>query len=712
MKRILAPVLCAFLLMGASPRLRADEGMWLPILLGANEADMQAMGMKMTAADIYSVNRSSLKDAIVRFGGGCTGEIVSAEGLLLTNHHCGFSQILRHSSLEKDYLKQGFWAQSRAEELSNPGLKVSFIVRMEDVTTRVLGGIEASMAEEARQSLIRARMDEVVAEATKGTHYEAEVKPFYYGNEYYLIVMETFRDVRLVGAPPSAIGNFGGETDNWVWPRHTADFSVFRVYAGPDGKPADYSPENQPLRPRHFLPISMRGVQEGEFTLVFGFPGRTQEYLSSYGVQLALDVQDPLRIDLRAQRLAVYDAAMAGSDLIRLQYADKAKGIANAYKKWQGEVRGLRLARAVEKKQAFEAELMKRAAAQPEWQSAYGWLLDSLGRAYQALTHLAREVEVFAEGGLGIELVAFTARAARYVQAYEKAASPEDKQKTLAELRSYAAGFYKAYQPQLDEAVAEAMLASYQRLLPAERLPEPVRAAGGQHKAYAQRLFSQSLLPDSARFYAWMASPDPKRFYEDPAFALMSGIYARYYEVQPAYQALNNRIEGWQRSWMQAQRTMFPEKRFYPDANLTLRATYGRMEGMKPADGVEYLSYTTLDGVMQKHQPGNPDFEVPERLRELYEARDFGPYAQNGSIRTCFIASNHTSGGNSGSPVINGEGHLVGINFDRGWEGTMSDINYDVRLCRNISVDIRYVLFIIDKYAGAGYLVEEMKLIP
>lgn len=694
----------------------AGEGMWLPLLLQANEAEMQAMGMKITAEDIYSINKSSLKDAIVRFGGGCTGELVSAEGLLLTNHHCGFSYIQKHSTLEKDLTKNGFWAMSREEEITNPGLTVTFIIRMEDVTEKVLKDIDQEADAESRKTVIADRIAAISAEAIRNTHYKAEIKPFYYGNEYYMFVMEEFLDVRLVGAPPVSIGRFGGEADNWLWPRHNGDFSVFRVYSGPDGKPADYSPQNIPLKPRHFLPISMEGVEEGDFTMVYGFPGSTQQYLPSYAVDMIVNVQDPIRIDLREKRLRILNREMRKSDAIRLQYANKEKSISNAYTKWKGEVRGLTRNHAVESKQAFEQEFMRRINANPEWQKNYGNLLAEYESIYQQLTPALKQILFFQEGGDQIELMDVAWNLAQGLGEILETRNEERKEEEIEKLRRYGRKFYRDYNPDMDRETMGLILESYQNYFTEDELPALIPVINerfeGDFQAYATYLFENSKFASERTFNELLNNFDAEAIQSDPAFGLMSSLYQNYFRFAPQYTAANQKIEQLNQTYMKALREVFPEQSFYPDANLTLRVTYGKVQGMQPNDGVNYKYYTTLDGIVEKGIPGDYNFDLPSKLVDLYKAKDYGPYAhKDGELRVCFIASNHTSGGNSGSPVINGEGELVGLNFDRNWEGTMSDVNYDINQCRNISVDIRYVLFVIDKFAGAGYLIEEMKLV-
>ncbi|MEM6804208.1 MAG: S46 family peptidase [Bacteroidota bacterium] len=694
----------------------AKEGMWIPTLLKALEGDMQAMGLKLSAEDIYSVNKSSLKDAIVKFGSGCTGEIISRNGLLLTNHHCGYGSIQKLSSLENDYLKYGFWAMNASEELLNPGLSVTFIVRIEDMTEKVLGGLSADMDEGMRSIEIQNRIERLSAEAVEGTHYEAEIKPFYYGNEYYMIVTEKYLDIRLVGAPPSSIGKFGGDTDNWVWPRHTGDFSMWRVYTGPDGKPAEYSEDNIPMKPKHFFPISLKGADKDDFTMVFGFPARTQEYLTSYAVDNIMNIQDPVRIKLRTQRLEVIDREMLKSDKVRIQYASKQSRISNGWKKWKGEIRGLKRDAAIAKKQAYEAEFMKRVNANPEWKEAYGGLLDEFKALYEKQAPLLYAVEYFREAGYTIELVGFANQVGGIVSRMNPSLSEQEKSEEIDKLRRQGAGFFKDYYAPIDQEIMGKLLRSYYNDLGEKQRPQVLAKIHEEYKgdfdAYAAYVFENSNLSSQEKFDQLLENLDVNKVLSDPAYMLMSDIINSFIVLRPAYLAVNDEISALNRTYMKALREVYTDKTFYPDANFTLRLTYGKAEGMAPSDGVQYKHYTTLEGVMAKYIPGDSEFDLPAKLIELYEKKDYGQYAHaDGSMRVCFIASNHTSGGNSGSPLLDANGHLLGLNFDRNWEGTMSDINYDINQCRNISVDARYVLFIMDKMAGAGYLLDEMELV-
>lgn len=707
--------LWAFWLLAASPLLAA-EGMWLPLLLKAmNEDDMQSMGMKLTAEDIYSVNQSSLKDAIVSFGGFCTGELISDQGLLLTNHHCGYGQIQRHSSVEDDLLTKGFWAMNREEELPNPGLFVTFLVRMEDVTEQVLQGIAADTPEEERARLIEERITAIKEAATAGTHYQAVIKPFFYGNEYYMFVNERYEDVRLVGAPPSSIGKFGGDTDNWMWPRHTGDFSLFRVYAAPDGSPAAYSEDNVPLRPKHHLPVSLAGVQEGDFTMVFGFPGRTEQYLTSHAVKMLVEQTNPNRIALREERLAIMDEYMDANDTIRIKYASKYASVANYWKKWIGENRGLDQLDALAEKKALEAAFADWVQADRSRQQRYGQLLSRFAALYeqQAEVNLANVYR--SEGIYGAELMRLAASFAPIARGQR---SKTEITGGITTYEGYLKRFFADYDPQVDKSLLMAMLEMYRENVDPRFQPEEMQKLADDPEAYrkfADKIFSQSVLSSEARMQEMLATYDPKKtakkLRKDPGFQFFHAIDEVYREqIAPVYEETQEELDKLYRLYVAGLREMQEDKSFWPDANSTLRVAYGIVDGYVPYDGVQYRYYTTLEGIMEKEDPTNEEFVVPERLKEIYRNKEYGPYAAEDYMPVCFVASNHTTGGNSGSPVIDAEGRLIGLNFDRTWESTMSDIEYSPEICRNIAVDIRYVLLIIDKFAGAGYLVEEMTL--
>ncbi|KUG08983.1 S46 family peptidase [Solirubrum puertoriconensis] len=715
--------LAAFWLLLLPAVARADEGMWLPLLLKQlNEADMQKKGLKLSAEDIYSVNRGSLKDAIVQFGGGCTGEIISNEGLLLTNHHCGYGQIQQHSSVEKDYLTNGYWAMSREQELPNPGLSATFIVRMEDVTGQILQGMPANMQEAEREKAVQQRSAQVAQKAVEGTHYKAFVRPMFGGGEYYLFVTEVFEDVRLVGAPPSSIGKFGGDTDNWMWPRHTGDFSIFRIYAGPDNKPAPYSPQNKPFQPRHSLPISLSGVQPGDFTLVFGFPGRTNEYLTSWGVDEVYSVSDPARVKIRDTKLRLLDQDMKASDKVRIQYAAKYASLANYWKKWQGEMRGLKRLDAVRRKQQQEQQFRQWVQqGDATRQAAYGQILSQVEQQYKLARPYVVARDYATEAALGVELIAYANSLQNLVDLIQAKAPQAELQAAIEKARKGTSNFFRNYSATTDQKVAAALLPLYAEGTPADLLPAYVKQLRTQHTSpdawqrFAASLYSRTKLAsdaDAQKVLDELAKGNAATLLNDPAYQLAAPIVATYrQQVLPTYTQTQDQITLLQRTYIAGLRQWQPERKFYPDANSTLRVAYGQVAGYEPADGVQYEYYTTLDGIMEKADPTNPDFEVPKRLAELYQQKDYGPYAVNGTVPVAFTATNHTTGGNSGSPVINGRGELIGINFDRNWEGTMSDIMYDPERVRNITLDVRYMLFVVDKYAGASHLIKEMNLV-
>jgi hypothetical protein len=710
-------IVWVYLLLNVMPALAA-EGMWLPMLLNAlNEEDMQAKGMKLSAEDIYSVNRSSLKDAIVSFGGFCTGELISEQGLLLTNHHCGYGQLQRHSSVSNDLLTEGFWAMNRQEELPNPGLFVTFLVRMEDVTREVLQGLDADMEEEQRERLIAERMGRISRQAIEGTHYQAIIKPFFYGNEYYMFITERYDDVRLVGAPPSSIGKFGGDTDNWMWPRHTGDFSLFRVYAGPDGRPAPYSENNVPLKPKHHLPVSLAGVQEGDFTMVFGFPGRTEQYLTSHAVKMLVEETNPNRIALREKRLAIMDSYMKANDTVRIQYAGKYASIANYWKKWIGENRGLKEFNALHDKQELEADFTNWVQKSPERKVKYGNLLNRFADLYgqQQTVNLANVYR--GEGIFGAEIMRL---AASFAPLLKGERTEEEIAASRPALVAAVNRHFQDYDKTLDKSLLATVLEMYRQYTRENPFhPKSLQKLGNSPQAYqefADKAFAESALASRERMLEMLHNYDPRKtakaFRKDPAFQLFTEFDAIYRQhIAPVYQSTQAELEKLYRLYVAGLREMQQDKHFWPDANSTMRVAYGVVDGYVPYDGVYYRYYTTLDGIMEKENPASDEFVVPERLKEIYRKQDYGRYAEEDYMPVCFIASNHTTGGNSGSPVIDAEGRLIGLNFDRTWESTMSDIKYDAEICRNIAVDIRYILLIIDKFAGAGYLVEEMSLV-
>lgn len=681
----------------------AEEGMLIPSLIAAFENDMKAKGMKLSAADIYNVNSKSIKDAIFQFGGGCTAELVSDKGLLLTNHHCGYGQIQAHSSLEHDYLKNGFWAKNYAEELPNPGLTAMRIVRIEDVTAAVLAGASSK----ADQTIIAANIKKLVAAAIAGTHYDAEIKPFNYGNDYYLMVKETFTDIRFVGTPPNSIGKFGGDTDNWVWPRHTGDFSVFRIYAGKDNKPAAFSQDNQPYKPLHYLPISFQNRQEGDFTMVYGFPGTTEQHVVSEYLKFIIEKERPARIEMRNQSLAVIDAGMKASDLTRIQYAAKQASIANAWKKWIGQVEGLENLGAVEIKLAEEARYKATASSKPEW-AKYATALETLNGL------MAKGTAIEYKYAIGVEYFSVGPEYFKLVRGIEdlllnhaKYSANKELEKVLEKLQVMADGFFKNYNAEVDRQIFSALTKLY--LTYSEQ-----SLKGSSVEDLTNLIYTKSVFTDEARFKAFLSgfsAKSVKKLEKDAGFVHFNQFFTSFrIDVLPVYKGFQAEVNKWMQVYVEGKYVMFPNDKHWPDANSTLRITYGQLEGSAPTDGMRYTEHTTLDGIIAKYNTGNPDFELLPRMLELHAAKNYGPYAQGDELWVCFTGSNHTTGGNSGSPVLDKNGYLMGLNFDRSWESTMSDYLFDPNRCRNIVVDIRYVLWVMDIYSGAKHLVDEMTL--
>ena len=705
----------------APSRATADEGMWIPLLLEQlNEKEMQDMGMRLTAKDIYDINNSSLKDAILLFGGGCTAEIISAEGLILTNHHCGYREIQSHSTIQNDYLRDGFWAQNHNEELPSANLSVSRLVRMEDVTAKMLEGITANMTEKVRDSMLRINRKSIETAASKENTYEAKVRDFYYGNEFYLFVTEVFKDVRLVGAPPSSIGKFGGDTDNWMWPRHTGDFSLFRIYVDKDNKPATFSKENVPYKPLFTIPISLKGVKEDDFTFIFGFPGRTQEYLPSDAIEMITQVQNPIRIELRRQKLDIYETFMSQDQKVRIQYSAKDAGLSNGWKKWIGESKGIAKLDGIEKKQEYEAGFEKWASSSPQTNKKYGNLVDEFDKTFNALSDYQKQLIYITEAGLGIEIVRAARSLARLAEiSQKKDVTADEINNEIIAVKFSLGQFYKDYYLPLDQKIFVKMLESYRSGLEKSQLPGVFATIEKDYKgniqAYADEIFGKSMFSDSLQIMNFLndyKSSKYKKILKDPAFILAKEMGDHYIKkIAPSVNILEARVDSMMRLYMKAQMEMQPEKRFYPDANSTLRVAYGKVKPYYPKDAVFYEYQTTLEGIIEKDDPAIYDYVVDERLKKLYANKDYGKYGQDGTMPVCFIGTNHTTGGNSGSPALNADGQLIGLNFDRCWEGTMSDLMYDADQCRNIMLDVRYFLFIIDKFAGAHHLIDEMVLV-
>ena len=671
-------------------------GMWIPSLLeGMNEDEMTNLGSKLTAKDIYDVNNSSLKDAIGHFNGGCTSEVISPKGLILTNHHCGFSQIQSHSSLENDYLKNGFWAMNFEDELPNNGLFVEFIVSIHDVSKEVLAAINEDMTEKEKQSTIDKNSNAILKNWTKETWQDVKVKSFYKGNQYFLFVTERFEDIRLVGAPPTSIGKFGSDTDNWVFPRHTGDFSLFRIYADANNRPAKYSENNQPYTPKHFLPISLDGVEEGDFTMIFGFPGRTNEYLPAVAIEHITKNYNPTNIAIREAALKVIDEKMKDDDEVRIKYASKQARIANAWKKWIGENLGIEKSNAVEKRRTFESTFTK-ALKEKGLEAKYGDILPKFNRLYKdfAPVNIKRRnfIEVFLVTN---ELMQMTLRTFQMEQAINNDSSVFEKARESL-IRRFK-GIHKNYNVDVDKGVFISVMPFY-----TDHVDDSI---------YNNTAFTN--LDSALKLLQGTPEQVLKNINNDAAYKFAKPIIDEFYNtIDKEFQQKNEPIAALQTKYMTALMEALPNARYFPDANSTLRVTYGQVRGYSPKDAVYYNHVSYLDGVIEKYIPGDYEFDVPQKLRDLHASKDYGPYADtNGKVPVCFLGTNHTTGGNSGSPAIDAHGNLVGLNFDRVWEGTMSDMNYDPEICRNIMVDLRYVLFIIDKYAGAKHLIDEMKLV-
>lgn len=699
---------------------RADEGMWLPLLIDRlNYVDMQKEGLKLTAEEIYSINHSSLKDAIIQFGNGCTGEIISSQGLVLTNHHCGYGAIQSHSTIDHDYLADGFWAMNMKEELPNEGLTARFLVRIEDVTQRVLAGLNDEMNETVRNEKISEIAKTIQDEATKGNGYQARVASFFNGNEFYLFVYEVFRDVRLVGAPPSSIGKFGADTDNWMWPRHTGDFSIFRVYTGPDGKPADFSKDNIPLKPKHHLPVSLDGVQKGDFAMIMGYPGSTDRYLTSYGVNLAIEVSNPTIVKIRQKKLEIMRKDMDANREVAIKYASKYAGISNYWKYFIGQTRGLKRLKVYDDKKAIEAEFAAWVNADAARRSKYGSVLPDIEAAYKVMGDYTLQrwyyIESIARGGEIMSL----AQSFKGLLNELKAEKPDEARITRlkSSLTKSVERHFKNYNQPTDLKLLSAMLQMYYENVPVEQQPASFRAivakSKGNFDKLAQGIFSKSMFASKEKIDAFLNKPSAKVLAKDPAFSLVNSFMEKFRENQKNLEQPSENLARANRLFVAGLREMQPDRKFYPDANSTMRLTYGKVLDYYPADAVHYNFVTTLKGVMEKEDPDNWEFVVPEKLKELYHKKDFGPYAmESGEMPVAFLSTTDITGGNSGSPVLNGKGELIGLAFDGNWEAMSGDIAFEPELQRTISVDIRYVLFIVDKYAGAKNLIDEMTIVP
>ena len=717
MKRILFSIL---LLIGIAQQSSAKEGMWIPYLLEKlNASDMQAMGMHISAKDIYDVNQASLKDAIVFFGRGCTGEIVSNKGLLLTNHHCGYGQIQKHSTVDHDYLTDGFWAMSMDEELVNPRLSARILTSMADVTEATLKGVGANMSQKERKAIIKKNIKAITEKLKPSKFHRVDIRAFYNGNQYILMEYDVYHDVRLVGAPPSNIGKFGGDTDNWMWPRHTGDFSIFRIYANADNKACDIAKDNVPYEPKQHLKISLNGYNEGDFTFIFGYPGRTQEYIPAKQVEYITQTMNPFKIDLRRKKLDIMTEAMTNDKKIRIQYSAKYAGVANGWKKWIGENKGIKGNKAVAKKQEMEANFTKWAN---NGHKQYATVLNDYNK-------LIAEQIPFEMGYNYYYETSYTQDLAKYALAYSKLITDskdeeindEDFNKTKQAYIKGISRFYKDYNKDVDYKIFKATVKAYYAF-PYKNVSTPEffnridKKYKGNTDKYAQYVYSKSIFASETKLNAFLENANRKKISKlakDPMYIHTKQAYSNYVNnVAPELFSFIDRADSLQRIYMKGLMEFNSGKTMAADANSTLRIAYGKVEAFIPRDGVKYNYYTTLSGIIEKENPDIYDYVVMPKLKTLYKDKDYGKYGdKDGSMHVCFIASNHTTGGNSGSPALNADGDLIGINFDRNWEGTMSDLNYDISRCRNIMLDIRYCLFIIDKYAGAGHLVEEMTFV-
>jgi len=695
---------------------RADEGMWLlPLIEKLNIGTMTEMGLKLSAEDIYSINEASLKDAIVIFGGGCTGEIVSPHGLLLTNHHCGYGQIQNHSTVEHDYLNNGFWAMSNEEELPNPGLSVTFLVRIEDVSERVLGKTGADMTEAARREVIMAESAAITGEATKGTNYNARVAPFYSGNQYFLLVYEVYSDVRLVGTPPNSIGKYGHDTDNWMWPRHTGDFSVFRVYMSPDGKPAQYSKDNIPLKPKHYLPVSIKNLQKDDFAMVMGYPGGTTRYMTSYEVDEAMRITNANRIKIRGERQDIWMEDMMADPKVNIQYASKYAGSSNYWKFSIGQNEGLTRLRTAEKKAAFEADFIKWVNADPDRIVIYGNTLSLIENAVKGREEKYNALQYITEVFRGsTELIGFASQ----MTILEELLAGKDADRTagmIDRMKRNLDSFYGDYNYPTDRKMTKAMINLYKEDIDPKYWPDFYALIDKKFKgnvdAFVENIFAKSIFTSTDKFNAFLSAPSLKILQRDPAFIVAKSVNDVRTSLQKDLEGFNADMSKGQRTYLAGVMEYMPDKTQYPDANSTMRLTYGKVQDYYPYDAVHYNWYTTLDGVVQKYQPGDYEFDLPERLIELNSKKEYGRYAApEGHLPVCFITDNDITGGNSGSPVINGNGELIGLAFDGNWEAMTGNIAFEPDLQRCINVDIRYVLWVIDIYSGAGHLLKEMDI--
>jgi len=707
----------AIFILGMSSASKADEGMWLPIFIERlNYVDMEKMGLQLTPEEIYSINHSSLKDAIIIFGGGCTGEIVSPEGLIFTNHHCGYGAIQSHSTVEHNYLADGFWAMNKNEELPNERLSARFLVRIEDVSEKILGELNDEMTESERSKKVREVSKKLGEEAEEGTNYSAGVRSFFAGNEYYLFVYEVFEDVRLVGAPPSSIGKFGADTDNWMWPRHTADFSIFRVYTDADGKPAEYAKENLPMKSKHYLPVSIDGVKKGDYAMIMGYPGGTDRYMSSWQVDLAVEESNMTIVDIRDKKLKIMRESMDADSAVRIQYASKYARTSNYWKYFIGQTKGLKRLKVTEKKQKLESEFQDWVNADQARKAKYGEALQLREEAVEELKEI-NLAQIYLN-----EAISRGSEILMYARGFDKlkellSQKENDEAAISAEiesLRQEAVKYFKDYYLPIDKEIMAAMLEMYYQNVPKAQQPEilaEIESGKGGFTGYADKLFDKSIFVSRESVNSFLDNPKAKKIEKDPALVLVGAFMEILPKIRPIAMEANSKQTEGERLFIAGLREMNPDVKYYPDANFTMRLSYGQVLDYYPADAVHYDYTTTLKGVMEKEDPDNWEFVVPEKLKQLYASKDYGRYGQDGEMVVGFITNNDITGGNSGSPVMNGKGELIGLAFDGNWEAMSGDIAFEPELQRTICVDVRYVLFIIDKFAGAQNIIDELTIV-